>query len=120
MKRAWVLAALTVASVCGLGFTQPSGDAVRGKLVFEKRCTGCHAMDENLEGPRLAGVYGRKAGSVPGFDYSVGLRESGLTWNDATLEKWLSGPDLLVPGTKMDFYVPRAQERSDLIAYFKR
>jgi cytochrome c2 len=46
------------------------GDAVHGKAVFEKRCTGCHAMDADREGPRLVGVFGRKAGSVPGFTYS--------------------------------------------------
>jgi cytochrome c len=96
------------------------GDASRGKVVFEKRCTGCHAMDGDREGPRLAGVFGRKAGSVAGFDYSAGLKNSGMTWNEATLERWLSDPDLVVPDTKMDFHVPKAQERSDLIAYFKR
>ena len=77
-------------------------------------------MEINGEGPRLAGVYGRKAGSVPGFDYSPGLKNSGLTWNDATLEKWLSGPDSVIPDAKMDFYVPKAGERRDLIAYFKQ
>ena len=96
------------------------GDAARGQAVFARRCTGCHAMDEDREGPRLAGVFGRKAGSVPGFDYSAGLKNSGMTWNEATLEKWLSEPDLVVPDTKMDFHVPKPQERSDLIAYFKR
>jgi cytochrome c len=96
------------------------GDAARGKLLFEKRCTGCHALDGNREGPRLAGVFGRKAGSVAGFDYSAGLKSSGITWDEATLEKWLSDPDMVVPDTKMDFHVPKAQERSDLIAYFKQ
>jgi cytochrome c len=96
------------------------GDATRGKLVFEKRCTGCHAMDGDREGPRLAGVFGRKAGSVAGFDYSAGLKNSGITWNQATLERWLRDPDLVVPDNKMDFHVPRAQERTDLIAYFQQ
>lgn len=96
-----------------------AGDAVRGKLVFEKRCTGCHAMDGDREGPRLAGVFGRKAGTIPGFEYSTGLKNSGLTWNDATLEKWLTDPELIAPDTKMDFHVAKAQERADLIAYFK-
>lgn len=97
-----------------------AGDAARGKLIFEKRCAGCHSMELNEEGPRLAGVYGRKAGSVPGFDYSRGLKNSGLIWNDATLEKWLSGPDSVVPDAKMDFYVPKGAERRDIIAYLKR
>jgi cytochrome c len=96
------------------------GDAARGKVAFEKRCTGCHAMDADREGPRLSGVFGRRAGGVAGFDYSAALKNSGMTWNDATLEKWLSDPDTLVPNNKMDFHVPKAQERSDLIAYFKQ
>jgi cytochrome c len=96
------------------------GDAVRGKTVFEKRCTGCHAMDVDREGPRLAGVYGRKAGSIGGFTYSAGLKHSGVTWNDAMLEKWLSDPDLMVPDNNMSFSVPKAEDRRDLIAYLKQ
>lgn len=96
------------------------GDPVAGKVVFEKRCTGCHAMDTDHEGPRLAGVYGRKAGGVPGYDYSTVLTKSGLTWNDATLDKWLADPDALVPGNNMEFHVGKADERRDLIAYLKR
>jgi cytochrome c len=97
-----------------------SGDATRGQSVFDKRCTGCHAMEGDREGPRLAGVFGRKAGSVAGFDYSASLKKSGITWNEITLGKWLSDPDMFVPDNKMDFHVPSAQDRSDLIAYFKR
>jgi cytochrome c len=96
------------------------GDPVRGKAVFEKRCTGCHAIDVDREGPRLAGVYGRKAGGVAGFTYSTGLKNSGVTWNDATLEKWLSDPDLMVPDNNMSFSVPKAEERRDLIAFLKK
>jgi cytochrome c len=96
------------------------GDAVKGKAVFEKRCTGCHAMDVDREGPRLARVYGRKAGDVAGFTYSAGLRNSGVTWNDATLERWLSDPDVMVPDNNMSFSVPKAEERQDLIAYLKQ
>jgi cytochrome c len=97
-----------------------AGDAANGKALFERRCTGCHALDGNREGPQLAGVFGRKAGTVTGFDYSPGLKNSGITWNEANLERWLSGPDLIVPDTKMDFHVPKAQERADLIAYFRQ
>jgi cytochrome c len=114
--------ALSSMSKAGVGEESLSGpgDAGRGKLVFQRRCTGCHALDADREGPRLAGVFGRKAGSVTGFDYSAGLKNSGMTWNEATLEKWLSDPDMVVPDTKMDFHVPKAQERSDLIAYFRQ
>ena len=96
------------------------GDAERGKAVFEKRCTGCHAMDADREGPRLAGVFGRKAGGLGGFTYSAGLKNSGLTWTDATLERWLSDPDMVVPDNNMSFGVPKAEERRDLIAYLKQ
>jgi cytochrome c len=96
------------------------GDAVQGKAVFEKRCTGCHAMAVDREGPRLAGIYGRRAGNIAGFTYSAGLKNSGVTWNDATLEKWLSDPDLMVPDNNMSFSVPKAEERRNLIAYLKQ
>lgn len=96
------------------------GDAVQGKAVFEKRCTGCHAMAVDREGPRLAGVFGRRAGSIAGFTYSAGLKNSGVTWNGVTLEKWLSDPDLMVPDNNMSFSVPKAEERRNLIAYLKQ
>ena len=116
------IAALRMMDKTGEGEASLSGpgDAARGELAFQKRCTGCHAMEGDREGPRLAGVFGRKAGSVAGFDYSAGLKNSGITWNEATLERWLSDPDLVAPDTKMDFHVPKLQERSDLIAYFKQ
>lgn len=100
-----------------------TADAARGKLLFEKRCTGCHTMEADREGPRLAGVFGRKAGSVAGYAYSAGLKKSGtngLVWNDASLQKWLSDPDAMVPNNNMEFQVPHVQERVDLIAYLKQ
>jgi cytochrome c len=96
-----------------------AGDAARGKAVFEKRCVGCHALETDREGPRLAGVFGRKAGSLPGFGYSTSLKNSGLTWDEVTLEKWLTDPDILVPGNDMSVDVPKAQDRKDLVAFLK-
>jgi cytochrome c len=96
-----------------------TGDPGRGKDVFERRCTGCHALDADREGPHLRGVYGRKAGSVPGFDYSDALKNSGLVWGDDTLEHWLRDTDAMVPGSAMGFSVPKAQERADVIAFLK-
>ena len=95
------------------------GDPVRGKEIFERRCTGCHALNQNREGPRLQGVYGRNSGEVAGFPYSPALKNAHIVWNDATLEQWLSDPDRLVPGNNMDFYVAKPQERRDVISFLK-
>jgi len=97
-----------------------AGDPVRGQAVFEKRCTGCHSLTNNREGPRLQGVYGRPAGWIPGFPYSGELLKAHVVWNEQTLDQWLTEPDDFVPGTNMDFRVPKEQERRDLIAYFKK
>jgi cytochrome c len=101
------------------GPTLTEGDALRGKDVFEKRCTGCHGMEQDREGPRLRGVFGRSSGSVPGFDYSPALQKAHIVWNEATLEKWLADPDALVPGNNMEFHVARPQERRDLIRFLR-
>jgi cytochrome c len=95
------------------------GDAARGKDIFEKRCTGCHAMEQDREGPRLRGVVGRTSAAVAGFDYSPALQKAHIVWNDTTLEQWLADPDLLVPGNNMEFHVAKAQERLDLIRFLK-
>ena len=96
------------------------GDPTRGKQVFEKRCIDCHTMTKNTKGPMLAGLLGRKAASVPRFSYSPALKKSGLTWTEATLDKWLTDPDTLVPDTTMEYRVRNAEERRDLIAFLKR
>lgn len=96
------------------------GDPVRGKEVFEKRCTGCHAMEQNREGPRLQGVFGRTSGTVAGFPYSQALMKAAIVWNESSLKQWLTDPDTLVPGNNMDFHVAKPQERSDLISYLKQ
>lgn len=96
------------------------GDAARGKSVFERRCTGCHALDSDHEGPRLRGVFGRATGSVAGFPYSTALLSVHGVWNEESLDKWLTEPDEFVAGSNMDFRVPKAQERRDLIRYLEQ
>lgn len=95
------------------------GDAIRGKAVFEKRCTGCHALEQNREGPRLAGVYRRKSGTIPDFPYSTELKQAGIVWDERSLDAWLTDPDTLVPGSNMEFHVAKAEERRDLIEFLK-
>lgn len=99
--------------------TDNSTDAEQGKLLFEKRCVGCHSLDEDREGPRLRNVYGRKAGTVPTFKYSDALKSARMTWDDALLDKWLTNPDSLVPDTDMEFHVPKPEERAAIIRYLR-
>lgn len=94
-----------------------AGDAARGAQAYEARCGGCHSVETDRVGPRHAGVFGRLAGSVPGFDYSPALKGSGITWNAATLERWLTDPEKLVPGQRMGYRVDDPALRADLVAY---
>jgi len=117
-----VLVAVGSIALAGAAFAvQPGagGDPARGKAVFEKRCTGCHALDANREGPHLRGVFGRKAGSLPGFEFSAPMKASGITWDEASLDKWLSDTDAMIPGNAMGFRLPKAAERADIIAYLR-
>jgi cytochrome c len=95
------------------------GDAARGESLFERRCTGCHSLDVNREGPHLRGVYGRRAGSVSDFEYSASMRDAGLFWTDSNLDRWLTDTDAMIPGNNMGFSVPKAQDRTDLIAFLR-
>ena len=93
--------------------------ADRGKQLFEKRCSGCHALDRHKEGPNLKGVYGRQAGTAPGFKYSEALKSAHFVWDEQRLEKWLTDTQSLVEDNNMDFHVPKAEERAAIIHYLK-
>ncbi len=103
-------------------FAQTAADPARGKIVFLE-CQGCHAVapgGPELIGPNLAGVYGRAAAAVPGYDYSPALKASGITWNSAKLDAWLTDPSAVVPGTKMAFTgIASPKLRADVIAYLQ-
>jgi cytochrome c len=120
IRIALLVSAAAMAASLLLAQSGSEGDPARGKQVFEKRCTGCHAMDQNREGPRLRGVYGRTSGEVATFDYSAALAQAHIAWNDRSLEQWLADPDTLVPGNNMEFHVAKPQERRDLIAFLKQ
>ncbi len=96
--------------------TLPAGDAARGQGLYQA-CSGCHSIDENDVGPRHRGVLGRRAGSLPDYAYSKALRDSQIVWDAANLDRWLTSPQALVPGTKMFFSLADAQMRADIIAY---
>jgi cytochrome c len=95
------------------------GDAEHGKALYQG-CAACHSIDDNDLGPRHRGVVGRKAGVVPDYNYSPALKSSGLTWTPDNLDRWLTNPSELVPGTKMFFRIDDPQSRADIIAYLQQ
>ena len=99
--------------------TSLSAQDADGKAVFQKRCTGCHALDTDHEGPRLRGVIGRRAGTVQTSEYSKAMQGANFTWDAALLDKWLTDTDSVVPGNDMTFRVPKPEERAAIIAYLR-
>jgi cytochrome c oxidase assembly protein Cox11 len=94
-----------------------AGDAARGELLFAKNCASCHAPDHNGVGPMLSGVVGRHAGKAPGYPYSDAVHAADITWTAGALDRWLSNPGQVIPGTRMPINVPLAQDRRDLVAF---
>ena len=95
-----------------------TGDAARGETLYQV-CTDCHSLDKNDVGPRHRGVFGRKAASLPDYDYSDALKSANIVWNEETLDKWLTDPQAVAPGAKMFFHLENPQDRADVIAYLK-
>ena len=98
------------------------GDIAHGKSVF-LICKSCHTTisgGANMTGPNLYGLFGRKAGTAPGFAYSDGMKASGVTWDAAQIDTWITNPKAMVAGTKMSFVgLKDPKDRTDLIAYLK-
>ena len=94
-------------------------DPANGRAIFSERCSACHALDHNAGGPMLGGVFNRRAGSAPGYDYSPALKKAGLSWTADHLNSWLADPQKFIPGVKMPVRVPDAASRRDLIAYLE-
>lgn len=111
------LSAVVAAALAACAASAQAADVQRGKALYESRCTSCHSLEYNGAGPAHKGVFGRKAGSAPGYAYSNALRDSATVWSEATLDRWLAGPDALIPGQKMWVSVGDAAERADIIAY---
>jgi cytochrome c oxidase assembly protein subunit 11 len=95
-------------------------DPIDGRQLFNEQCTACHALDANKFGPMLGGVFGRRAGSAPGYDYSAALRNVGLTWSADNLSRWLADPQKFIPGAKMPIRILDPIARRDIVAYLQQ
>ena len=111
-----------VAAAFALGMfpslARAAGDAAHGEELYQG-CQDCHSLDKNDVGPKHRGVFGRKAGSIADFDYSEAVKKSGVTWNEATLDKWLTDPQAFIPGARMFYHLDSAKDRADVIAFLK-
>jgi len=116
MKRTAIVALFLVA---GLGQARAQ-DAAAGEKVFAV-CKACHQVGDNAKnavGPVLNGLFGRKSGSVEGYNYSDANKKSGITWDEATFSEYIKDPKAKIPGTKMAFAgIKDEQKIKDLIAY---
>ena len=121
MMRALVLALF--AGVVLAPAAQAAGDAAQGEKSFAK-CRACHQVGENAKngvGPKLNGLFGRKAGEIEGYSYTAANKNSGLTWDEATFREYIKDPKAKIPGTKMVFPgIKNEQEIDHLVAYLKQ
>jgi cytochrome c len=121
-KRAMLNAGALALVAMSASQAMAAGDAKRGAQVFQA-CMACHsvAADEHLTGPSLAQVWNHKAGTVPGFQrYSDAIKRADVTWDEATLDKWLANPEAFVPGNSMTFAgLKQQKDRLDVAAYLR-
>ena len=122
--KVWAVA--VVAAIVGpaTGASAQSCDAAKGQRVFNQQCRACHTVDKdgaNAVGPNLHGLFGRKAGTAAGFEFSEAMKTSGIVWDDKTLAEYNRDPKGKVPGTKMVFNgVKQQAQLDDLMAYLKQ
>ena len=111
------------ALIAAMAATSSAADLDNGKSIWNK-CRACHQIGENAKnmvGPELNGLFGRKAGSAPGFNYSEANKGSGITWDEATFREYIKNPKAKIPNTKMVFAgLNDEQDIDDLIAYLKQ
>jgi cytochrome c len=122
---AFMIAGLISAGLISAGLgtgTALAGDAVKGQAAFVRQCAICHTVDKggpNRFGPNLFGILGRKAASVPGFNYSRAFKaQANWSWNEDLVAGWIGAPGQMVPGTAMGIFQGVAQtDRDDIVAY---
>lgn len=120
MRARHSIPCLLAAALCGLPSAFAAGcDAAAGEVAFGK-CAACHSRDAdvNIVGPSLHGLSGRKAGTAPGFTYSPAIRGSGITWDMASLDQFITDPQAAIAGNRMPFTgIKDPIERANLVCF---
>jgi cytochrome c len=125
--RRFALSLATLMAICSDAPGQVTGTgstaAEDGRLAFNNVCRTCHTLKEgdNRLGPNLYKIIGRKAGSLPNYGYSSAMKGADLVWDRATLDRFISNPDQVVPGNNMKPYggLASAEERAKIIAFLE-
>jgi cytochrome c len=120
-----LLGSLALSSaLASVPFAQADEEAMQaaGHQLFVHHCTACHSLDtsKNAFGPSLVGVLGRPAATVPRFAYSKAMEDSGITWTEDNLRKWIADNEALVPGTRMRHVAITDQAEQDYLISFLR
>jgi cytochrome c len=99
------------------------GDAARGQRLFNQQCRTCHSLEKGgstIAGPTLYGLFGSKAGTAAGYEFSEAMIHSGIIWDDATVADYLRDPKKKVPTTKMAYGgIRQAGQVADVVAFLK-
>lgn len=118
-----LVAALLLQTLLGAGLACPAHAQDEGELLFNNTCRTCHTIREgdNRLGPSLYGVIGREAGSLPDYAYSSAMQQSGIVWDEATLDSFIENPEAVVRGNNMKPFtgISSAEDRATIIAYLK-
>jgi cytochrome c len=120
LKLRTTLTILTGVVSATIAIAASAKDPGSGRDAFEKRCTGCHALDKIKVGPPLRGVYGRHAGKDTQFAYSDAMKASPVSWDETTLDRWLADTESVIPDNDMSFRLNDPAERSSIIAYLRQ
>jgi cytochrome c len=124
MRETLLIAAAVVSALTiGVASCAQAADPAQGEQVF-KKCERCHTLNaggEQKDGPNLHGIFGRKAGTAPGWTYSEAMKNSNIVWTKETLDAFLAKPKELIPGNTMNFMgLRKPEEREAVIAYLEQ
>ena len=117
-------AAIMTATVATSQAFAQTGDAGRGQRLYNQQCRACHTLEQggaSPAGPNLHGLFGRKAGAAPGYEFSDAMKKSGIVWDETTLAEYMRDPKAKVTDTKMVYGgMKQPAQLADLVAYLKQ